>query len=62
MLNGLYLFIKGGITVFKVVDKRIYEGILETTLTFSIAFCVFRDNAFVQHVREDTAERGPCCA
>ena len=47
MLNGLYLFIKGGITVFKVVDKRIYEGILETTLTFSIAFCVFRDNAFV---------------
>lgn len=30
MLIGLYLFINGGITVFKDVDKRIYEGILRT--------------------------------
>ena len=62
MLNGLYLFLKGGITVFKVVDKRIYEGILETNLYFSVTFRVFCYNAFVQHIREDAAERGSCCA
>ena len=56
MLNGIYLFIKGGITVFKDVDKRIYEGILETNLYFSVTFRVFCYNAFVQHIREHTAE------
>ena len=33
----------------------------ETSLNFSVAFWVFHDNAFVQHVGEDTAERRPCC-
>ena len=34
----------------------------KASLNFFVSFCVFRDNTFVKHVREDTAERGPCGA